>query len=570
MTVPVFVNVLNRRARGALPTLLLLLGGCASIGPHPARDVASAESVLAALEQGAATNEAVTDPGQTAAAPLDAQLVDELLPQAQQDASSLRFDLSVDNVDLEHFYRGLVADTGYSVVLHPGVEGRISLDLSNVTIAEVMGVMRDVYGLDSVIKGTVYQIYPDVQRSEIFQIDYLNVTRSGHSEMQVSAGKVTDAGQSGGGGGFDQGFGGGQNGGQGGGQGGVVGTMVNTDGLANFWLELQLTLEAMVGVDPDGQVVVTPQVGLVMVRAVPDVLSTVRKYLTLVQSNLERQVILEAKILEVTLNEGFQAGIDWNTFGDASGGVFAPDGVNAGSEHSVAGELLFGRNTQFFNPTGSSFTLSAAVGDFDAAISLLETQGAVQVLSSPRIATVNNQKAVIKVGSDEFFVTDISTDTITAGNAINTLNSPELTPFFSGIALDVTPQISDKDEVVLHVHPTVSEVEEQLKVISGDAVPLAASTIRESDSIVRAMSGQVVVIGGLMQNSSTDDNANVPLLGRIPGLGHLFKQKVQASTKSELVILLKPIVVNTQVQTDYLKSSAERVALLKNQLRSSH
>jgi MSHA biogenesis protein MshL len=173
---------------------------------------------------------------------------------------------------------------------------------------------------------------------------------------------------------------------------------------------------------------------------------------------------------------------------------------------------------------------------------------------------------VIKVGDDEFFVTDISTNTVTAGNAINTVDSPELTPFFSGIALDVTPQISEGGDVILHIHPTVSQVREQLKTISGEQVPLAASQIRESDSIVRAGSGQIVVIGGLMQNSSSDDNARVPGLGRIPGVGHLFKQKAQSGVKSELVILLKPIVVDAAAQSEALRQSKERIDALREAL----
>ena len=324
------------------------------------------------------------------------------------------------------------------------------------------------------------------------------------------------------------------------------------------------------------QVVVTPQVGLVVVTAKPDTLYAIRDYLDRVQGTLHRQVILEAKILEVTLREGFQAGINWNTFGDASGGTFRPvttvDETTGlvtttnGSEHSAAGEFSFGDAAELFNPLSSSFRVSGMFGDFDVAIDLLSTQGVVQVLSSPRIATVNNQKAVIKVGSDEFFVTDISSNTVTAGSAINTNDSPELTPFFSGIALDVTPQISSDGQVILHIHPTVSEVNEQVKNISGEPVPLAASTIRESDSIVRARDGQIIVIGGLMQNSSKDDNARVPGVGAIPGLGYLFKQKVQQSTKSELVILLKPIIVDDAANQEALEQSLDNVEKLRNEI----
>jgi MSHA biogenesis protein MshL len=150
------------------------------------------------------------------------------------------------------------------------------------------------------------------------------------------------------------------------------------------------------------------------------------------------------------------------------------------------------------------------------------------------------------VGNDEFFVTDISSDTVT-GTTTTTTPDITLTPFFSGIALDVTPQISADGQITLHVHPTVSEVKDQTKIItvSGQeqSLPLAYSSVRESDTIVRALNGQVVVIGGLMKEATRNEKAGVPWLGRVPGLGMLFRQQRDADTKSELVILLRPQVV---------------------------
>jgi MSHA biogenesis protein MshL len=557
-------------ARLILP--LVLLQGCASVGEAPIA-MESADQALDELQQSVDENTALAESRKA----ISAALLEALMPPdpAVAEAEEPRFDLSVNRVSSQEFFRGLVKGTPYNMVVHPDVNGDVSLDLKSVTISDVMEVMRDVYGYDYIRSGDLYQVYPDVLRTEIFQVDYLNVERTGHSEMQVSAGKVSDSrGNSNNNGNdvYDQNSGGeNQSGG-----GEVVGTIVNTDASTNFWGELQATLATLVAGDNGSHVVVTPQVGLVVVRAKPESLYAVRDYLTRVESTLHRQVILEAKIIEVTLREGFQAGINWHTFGDASGGTFKPttfvddNGVittTAGSEHSTAGELIAG-NLDFFNPLGSVFTLSASYGDFEAAINLLETQGSVQILSSPRIATVNNQKAVIKVGSDEFFVTDISSNTITAGSAINTNDSPELTPFFSGIALDVTPQISATGDVILHVHPTVSKVDEQLKVIGGQIVPLAASTIRESDSIVRARNGQIVVIGGLMQNSSDNDDAQVPALGRIPGFGRLFRQNTKSSIKSELVILLKPIVLDSAEQNTAITQSMDRVKALRELLNS--
>ncbi len=561
--------------KALLAPLVLVLAACSSVGPRPAHDTASADESIEVLEQSAASNAAILEEEQA----LAAALAEALMPvEAEEAEIEDRFDLSVEAVSAQNFFRGLVRDTDYNIVVHPQVAGEVSLDLKDVSVPDVMEIMRDVYGYDYTRVGRLLQVYPDALRTEIFQVDYLNVERSGRSEMQVSAGRVSDGDNNGGGGNnsnqsdsYDSS--GGRSSGRGGGD--VVGTLVNTDAKTNFWAELQETLSSMVADDPGSQVMVTPQVGLVVVRAMPDSLFAVRSYLGQVENTLHRQVILEAKVVEVTLREGFQMGINWNTFGEGSGGTFRPETfvdangntiTTRGSGSSTDAQLEFNGIDSFFNPLGTAFTLSGSYGDFEAAIQLLETQGTVQVLSSPRIATVNNQKAVIKVGSDEFFVTDISTDTITAGSAINTNDSPELTPFFSGIALDVTPQISGEGQVILHVHPTVSQVEEQLKNISGEDVPLASSTIRESDSIVRARDGQIVVIGGLMQNSSADADGGVPGLSRLPGLGYLFKSKEQTSIKSELVILLKPIVVKADEHSDSMRESLDRVKSLRESL----
>jgi len=188
----------------------------------------------------------------------------------------------------------------------------------------------------------------------------------------------------------------------------------------------------------------------------------------------------------------------------------------------------------------------------------------VQVLSSPRVSTVNNQKAVIKVGTDEFFVTDIESDqntgTVTTQNTVDI----ELTPFFSGIALDVTPQIGRDGNVTLHVHPTVSEVIDQEKTLTvanqQQTLPLAFSSIRESDSIVRARNGQVIVIGGLMQDQSSRRRAKSGGLGDIPLFGALFRQKADSSRQSELVILLRPIVADSpSVWRDELDGVSRRL-----------
>ena len=237
---------------------------------------------------------------------------------------------------------------------------------------------------------------------------------------------------------------------------------------------------------------------MVFARGMPEELRAIGDYLQRIHGAAKRQVVLEAKIIEVTLSDGFQAGVNWAAVQQqADGDVFAGGNLSGGR---AAGRRAAARRrpaaigpgnpvTAFASETiGAAFALALDIGDFNAFVELLETQGETRVLSSPRVATLNNQKAVIKAGTDEFFVTDVSSNTVT-GTAATTSRDVTLTPFFSGIALDVTPQISADGEVILHIHPTVSEVTDQTKelTVSGetDALPLAFSEIRESDSIVQ-------------------------------------------------------------------------------------
>ena len=306
-----------------------------------------------------------------------------------------------------------------------------------------------------------------------------------------------------------------------------------------------------------------------MVRADGDSLSQVEEYLRRTQLIMQRQVVLEAKILEIGLNEGYQQGVNWSDIQSASS-VTASDGLPAEfTAQALAGQAI--RTSDI----GGLFSATFREGTFTALIELLGEQGNVQILSSPRISTVNNQKAVIKVGTDEFFVTDIDfqDDNSGSNSSDSTSTSVELTPFFSGISLDVTPQIAEDGTVILHVHPAVSEVNDQEKLITvGDrdvTLPLARSTVRETDSVIRAQSGQIVVIGGLIQNSSEDRNSAVPFFSEIPVLGELFKQRRFQSTKSELVILLRPVVAGVEQMEADVSASRERMSVLREVLESS-
>lgn len=545
-------------------TLAAFLSGCAISSP---RGEVTQNSIDEAL------NEASLPP--VAPTEVEAALLPDVgvdLPDMSE--SDERFDVNTDETPARAFFMALVEGTPYNMVVHPQVSGNISLAMKNVTVLEVLEATSEVYGYAYRESRSGYVVLPATLQSRIFQIDYLNLQRSGVSRTRVSSGQVSEStsqdgtrglsqsGQNA----FSSAVGGTKT------QEQLSGSRIETTYEADFWTELQHTLEAIVG-DQDGhQVVVNSQSGVIVVRAMPAQLRNIDEYLETVQSIAQRQVIIEAKIIEVQLSDGFQAGINWVNFSQDSNdhsytfGQLAPPNGFSGDQGSLGGAPITvepGTVTSgFLNSTiGGAFTMAFDIGDFNSFIELLESQGDTRVLSSPRVSTLNNQKAVIKAGTDEFFVTDIASNTVT-GTSSATSRNVELTPFFSGIALDVTPQISADGEIILHIHPTVSEVTDQEKVVTvsgeSDRLPMAFSKIRESDSIVRARSGQIIVIGGLMRNSVRTEDFSTPGLSRIPGLGKLFASTREVETKTELVILLKPIVVDDDSVWTAMAGEAER------------
>jgi MSHA biogenesis protein MshL len=502
-----------------------------------------------------------------------------------------RFDISVDRASADAFFRGLVEGTPYNVVLQPDVRAEISLDLKGVTVPEVMESVAKIYNIAITRSGDVYHVTPLRLVHQVYELDYLFLRRDGRSETRVSSGQVTDQGGGSNGGGDNGGYGGAQGGatrtGGGGQSGAVTGSAIATTSESDLWEEIGTSLRAIVGDDSGRQVMVSPSSGIVVVRAFPGEQAEVAQYLRRVQQSLQRQVVLEAKIIEITLDDRFRSGINWAALaslredslrlGQTGGGkVLDPPFLSelAGTAGTLLGSppLPSGTPTSAF---GGVFTANVVLQDADgsdavsAFIELLESQGDTQVLSSPRISTLNNQKAVIKVGSDEFFVTDVSTTTVT-GTTTTTNPDVTLTPFFSGIALDVTPQIDAEGAVTLHIHPSVSQVDDQVKTVDIGGtkplvLPLAFSTIRETDTIVRARSGQLIVIGGLMQDNTMDRRASLPFLGRIPPFSWIFGQNLEDLFKKELVILLRPHVVDAETWTRAIDESVERVGDMKRQ-----
>ena len=516
----------------------------------------------------------------------------------------------------------------------------MTVHLKNVTVFEALDAVRETYGYEYSVQGTRIYVEPPELQTRFYQVNYTLGQRRGVSDLQVVAGAA--AGGSGGSGssgsgsgssssGSSSSSGGGGSASYGSNQASALSTVTKSD----LWGEMEDSLrtilacqipklqasgaragqgaggssssgassradvsyvgdaqlgERLRGVDgcADGRAVHVNQMsGTILVRAMPKELRTIERLLRAMQVNIERQVIIEAKVIDVQLNKESQQGINWSAFrqGLMKASVGADTSLVGAPGTSTAGSVVNGASladllgTQLLGTTART-AFSAGLGlalqgsQFAALISFLETQGDVQVLSSPRIATLNNQQAVIKVGTEEPFITSISPGSTSLSSSAAVAVPPTLNyqPFFSGISLDVTPQIDERDRVTLHVHAMVNSITEKAKPSSTQAgsapVPLAINSVNETDSVVKTADGLMVVIGGLMMESSSDGRSAIPGLGNVPVAGALFRKGEQSSIKRELVILIKPSVVKMDSDwADDIAATGRRIQSLNEQGR---
>jgi MSHA biogenesis protein MshL len=593
--------------------LALQVAGCSTSNPRQINNLVVEELDKAVAQQPrVAENDKVQ---QALLPPLKAEL-----PTASARVIEPRFDISVNNAAAAQVFMSIVSGTRYSMLMHPEVGGKITVMLKDTTVREALDAIRELYGYEYRVEGTRIFVQPASIQTRVFRVNYLIAQRLGRSDVRVTSGSVADA----------PGTGATGVPGVGGPAGltspavaaGTAGaaaalssvppsdsSRIQTSIRSDFWEDLRQTLNQIVGKEGTRGVVVNPQAGVIVVRAMPDELRQVENYLREIRLSVERQVMLEAKIVEVSLSDQFQSGINWALFANSQRGSRGPLGAAGGlvgsntnlgatgtgavstpsgpglASGTIVGDTV-GRTLATTGitgtliqgtPGGSLLGLAFQTQNFSALLQFLESQGAVQVLSSPRIATINNQKAVLKVGTDEFFITNISGGSTTSGTVTGgTTTFPTLTlrPFFSGVALDVTPQIDNESTLILHVHPSVSNVQQDNKNVNlgtafgGDVtLPLARSTVSETDSVVRVRDGNIVAIGGLMKMELADDQSGIPGLKDVPGLGGLFRSDRRAIVKKELVILIKPTVI--QSEQDWVDDARESRDRILNMGRSS-
>lgn len=525
-----------------LSLALLALPGCTVLAPPKARF----DTAHQALQQAAESR-----PRELPAPPV-APVPPAAPPRKEAEP---RFDLVFSQAPAAQVFSAVGSGSKYNVLVHPEVGGLISANLKQVTLIEALDALRELYGYDYRVQGNRITVLPATLQSRLFQINYLAGRRQGQTDVRVTSGSIAGTPTPGSGVAGAPAVTPALGGAAGASARAPDSSRVQTSSDQDFWGDISRSLEVIVGNRDGRSVVINSASGVILIRAMPTELQQVEQFLKATQLVVERQVMLEAKIVEVELSDSFQSGINWANLDKGYGVGLDSRQVNAQTgvlDSASLGSLL---GSGFRGSTGRTdtgiFGIAVRSGNFGALLQFLETQGNVQVLSSPRIATLNNQKAVLKVGTDEFFVTNVTTTT--NSSSATTTTSPTITtaPFFSGIALDVTPQIDVEGNIILHIHPSISVVTEKAKNINlgqqlgSITLPLASSNVSETDSIVRIRDGQIVAIGGLMKQSQSDSRSAVPGTGNVPLLGFLLGQKDKSTSKRELVIMLKPTVIHS-------------------------
>lgn len=512
--------------------LALLIFGCAEIIPEPYE-----------TSTGHIGAESTQPAGQQGIPPLVEQVAPEL-PEPTAAEPQEKYTVVVNEVPVKEILFALARDAKVNVDVDPRIDGVVTLNAVDQTLTQLLDRIARQVGIRYELQGDNLFIMPDEPFFRTYRVNYLGMTREmdGQIKLQTSVGG-TGAGGGAGGGATTSGTG---------------ATNITVESQNKFWETLVTTVQALVGNGVAGgsdsagsegageaAVVAYPETGLLAVRATSAQHQMVQQLVDNAVESAQRQVMIHVTIAEVTLSNKFQAGIDWSFLTEAGDAGF-----------SIASSLLPGAGLlQAFSSLVLEYEdpLTQSGNIINAQVRLLEEFGDVSILSSPQIMTLNNQTAILKVVDDVVYFEVDSTTTQSQTSAVTTVDT-EARTVAVGVTLSVTPQINSNDSIILNLRPSISRV---LRFVQDPNPTLELDSgvpelrVREMESVLRLNSGQVAVLGGLMENNDQADDAATPVVSKIGGLGELFKSRTRQSRKTELVIFLRPLVVrNPSLEAD--------------------
>ena len=458
------------------------------------------------------------------------------LPPPSKVLNETKHTVVVHDVPLKQLLFSLTRDANMNLDIDNSIDERVTINARDQPLSIILDRIADMTNIRFEVNANNLIVRKDSPYLKTYRIDYLNMDRTSSSRVSVST-QIASTGQgavsdSGGGGGADN----------------SSSTSVENKTAHNFWQSLQLNIASIIGAPiseslDDGKLAMHADIlfnresGVLAVKATSDQHKEIQNFLSEVKFSSERQVLIEATIVEVTLNDRYQAGIDWSLLkNDANG-----------EPELVINQSLVDRALD--NPV---FSITGLGDDLTATLSALDSFGDVSVMSSPKVMALNNQTALLKVVDNlVYFTVGVTVENSTDGPALYTFET-DINTVPVGFVMSVTPYINQFGYVTLNIRPTISRVIGQVR----DPNPALAEAnvvsevpviqVREVESILKIPDGEIAVIGGLMQDEKNDQDSSVPLLSRIPILGKLFSYEDKQLNKSELVILIKPVVVKSK------------------------
>ena len=473
--------------------------------------------------------------------------------------------LDANGQELPGVIRALAMQFGLQYQIDPAVRGIVNARLRNTTLSEALNTILP-QGVTYELAAGVLRVTPARMETKIFSLDYVAISRFGTASTVIQrrlGGSGGSFGQAGAGGFGGAGAAGAAGAGGAGGFGGGA-DVISATSVANAWDDIRVAVEALVfestanapqqsgsptGVPgagggggsggqafsrstPDGRrLIINPMAGTIAVTSFPATLAQVDFFIKTFEASIQRQVLIEAKIVEVSLDRSFEFGIDWNVVANRGRVQFNNQPRTASSA-----------------PASVQLTLRNGLDQINLVLNALTTQGNVKVLSSPRVSALNNQRAVFNVTTQEIF---FQTSTVVTGGGTGTpitQSNVTPTPVNVGIVLDVLAQIGADNSVTMNIRPVVTSVARTASFTQPDGTTFTAPVIdtRESDTMARLRAGETIIIGGLMQTRSERVRSGVPVLSSIPLLGRLFTRYNDVERKSELVIFLTPTIIAGQ------------------------
>nr|VFK38227.1 MAG: general secretion pathway protein D [Candidatus Kentron sp. SD]VFK44308.1 MAG: general secretion pathway protein D [Candidatus Kentron sp. SD] len=535
----------RKKSRAGLYGLFFLLTACASLPSAPSHTPSSGH--LHETESDAPAREEIPKPVTRT----------PVLSKPKPSPPLETYTIVVNDVPVKDLLFAIARDAGINIDIHPNIQGAVTINAIDETLPRILERIEGQAAIRHELRGHALVIMPDTPFLKTYRVDYVNMERNSSSQVGTSTRIATSSG--------DVANSGGEN---------SSNTLITSVSGNQFWKTLSRNIMAilnevdiergiqgqgMENTDPmnSNSVILNPESGLVTVRATAAQHRDIGLFIEQVITNARRQVLIEATIVEVELSDSHQTGINWETF-TAGAGLRATQSVMGAFSLYVSKADTSGLTLNYADAPSGSEKL-----DISLTIKLLQQFGNARVLSSPKIMTLNNQTALLKVVDNEvYFEVELEEKEDEETNTTDLSIKTKVKTVPVGLLMNVTPQINDQGSVTLNVRPTITRIKEYredpgVAIIANrltnsnltSKVPVVQ--VRETESVLEVKSRQIAVIGGLMQDRIQKDQDGVPWLGGLPGIGNLFKYQHRNSVKTELVIFLRPTVIrNANIQTD--------------------